>query len=228
MGRGEFVGRTREREELAALLTAARDRAGQVALIAGEPGVGKTRLAEEVAGRARAMGVTVCCGRATEAEGSPPYWPFRQVMRGLLDEPFDRPVAGTERFRLFEDVTEALTRAAEPNGLLVVLDDLQWADPASLQLLTHLTAGMGTAKLMVLGTYRDTERSEPLRAALAELVRELHVTRVRLTGLTEQEVAAQLEQTTGWAVPDSVAAAVRRRTQGNPFFVRELGTLLAG
>jgi hypothetical protein len=78
----------------------------------------------------------------------------------------------------------------------------------------------------VLATYRDTEAGDSLRAALAELAREPSVTRIRLTGLTEDEVAAQLAGVTGWAVPDSVAAAVCRRTQGNPFFVGELGRLL--
>lgn len=186
------MGRERERELLDARLLAALDGEGQVVLVSGEPGVGKTRLAEQVVERARELGMACAWGRATGDEGSPPYWPFRQVVRGLVDDPLlgDPPAAVGERFRLFEAVTEVLTRAAAPSGLLVVLDDLQWADPASLQLLVHLAAGIGGARLMVLATYRDTERPEVLRAALTALARESLVTRMRLAGLSEPEVAA--------------------------------------
>lgn len=214
-------------------------------LVAGEPGVGKTRLAEETAGRARDLGMTCAWGRATDEAGSPPYWPFRQVLQALsgstgprAGEPeaagprLDNPLpdsAAAERFRLFETVTDGLRAAAAPAGLLVVLDDIQWADLASVQLLVHLAMGVATSRLVVLATYRhtETEGQEPLRTALAELGRESLVSRLRLEGLTEAEVQAQLSGMTGWTVPDSVAAAVAARTHGNPFFVSELGRLLA-
>lgn len=213
---------------------------GQVVLVAGEPGVGKSRLAEEVADHARDLGVVVGWGRVSDDDGSPPYWPFRQVARALDGElallsperggtVADGLAGGEQRFRLFEAVTDFLVAAAEPNGLLVVLDDLQWADPASLQLLTHLALGIRQARLMLLGTFRDTETAhqQALRVVLAGLAGEPVMTRLRLVGLAEQEVAAQLAEVTGWAVSHSVAAAVCRRTRGNPFFVGELGRLLA-
>ncbi len=167
------------------------------------------------------------------------YWPFLQVFRGLGVSPpvelhgglrgDDGPAGSArERFRLFEVTTEALVAAAQPSGLLIVLDDLQWADAATVRLLVHLATGLTPARLMVVATYRDTETTgqEALRVAIATLAREASVTRVRLGGLSEAEVAAHLAAMTGWEVPGSVAAAIYRRTQGNPFFVGELGRLL--
>ncbi len=229
----EFVGRERERALLAGGLRAALDGAGQVVLLAGEPGVGKSRLAEEVSAQAVNLGMRRCWGRATEHEGSPPYWPFRQVCRDLGTELLPAETgdgAGEgERFRVFEAVADGLAAAAAPGGLLVVLDDLQWADPASLRLLVHLAATAARARLLLLATYRDTETGgrEPLRQALAALAREPSVTRLRLVGLTETEVGALLAGVAGRPVPGATTAAVSRRSQGNPFFVAELGRLLA-
>ncbi|WP_335673942.1 AAA family ATPase [[Actinomadura] parvosata] len=133
-----------------------------------------------------------------------------------------------QRFRLFEEVRELLAVGGEPGGLLVVLDDLQWADEASLRLLVHLARGMGGARLAVLAIYRDTEAGQPLRRALASLAGEASVTRMRLDGLAEAEVGDLLAGVTGWPAPGSVISAVRRRTRGNPFFVTELARLLGG
>jgi DNA-binding CsgD family transcriptional regulator len=234
-----LVGRVAERAMLAGCLRSALDGQRQLVLVAGEPGAGKTRLAEEAIDQACELGLTYAVGRASDDEGSPPYWPFLQVFRGLPGRPpvelsglagGDEPTGSArERFRLFEATTEALVAAAEPSGLLMVLDDLQWADAATLRLLVHLATGVSPARLMVVATYRDTETAgqESLRAAVAALAREASVTRIRLSGLDEAEVAAHLAAVTGWPVPDSVAAAVWRRTRGNPFFVGELGRLLA-
>ncbi len=228
-----LVGRVAERAILADCLRSTLDGQRQVVLVAGEPGAGKTRLAEETVDQARELRLACAVGRASEDEGSPPYWPFLQVFRGLPGRPtaelYDG-LAGSarERFRLFEATAEALVAAAQPSGLLVVLDDLQWADAATVRLLVHLAIGVTPARLMVVATYRDTETAGqgPLRAAVAALTRETSVTRIRLGGLGEAEVAAHLAAVTGWEVPDSVAAAIWRRTRGNPFFVGELGRLL--
>jgi DNA-binding CsgD family transcriptional regulator/tetratricopeptide (TPR) repeat protein len=236
---GVFVGRAWERGIVEAAVRAARDGTGRVLLIAGEPGVGKTRVAQWAASAAAAAGVRSGWGWASEDEGSPPYWPFRQAMRGIdgvgpvvfdVAAPDRRAESvAQERFRLFEEVAGALRAAAEPRGLLLVLDDMQWADPASLGLLVHLARGLADSRLFLLVNYRDTETSgtQPLLDALAALTREATVSRLHLQGLSEPEVAEQLADVTGWTMPGPVAAAVSARTRGNPFFVRELGRVLA-
>src|SRR6266498_475196 len=234
-----LVGRVAERAILAGCLRSTLDGRRQLVLIAAEPGAGKTRLAEEAVDQARELGLACALGRASEDEGSPPYWPFLQVFRGLPGRPpaelsgglagrDEPPASARERFLLFEVTAEALVAAAQPIGLLVVLDDLQWADAATVRLLVHLATGVTPARLMVVATYRDTETAGqgPLRVAVAALAREASVTRVRLGGLGEAEVAAYLAAVTGWEVPDSVVAAICRRSRGNPFFVGELGRLL--
>lgn len=241
-----FVGRERELAMLAARLGSAAGGGGQMVLLAGEPGVGKSRLAEEAAALAARLGMRCCWGRATDEEGSPPYWPFRQVLRGLgqsggapgrhtgrvIPELGDVVVAGAsgagQRFRLFEEVSGVLAAEAETDGLLVVLDDLHWAEEASLRLLVHLARGVAGSRLAVLAIYRDTEIGEPLRRMLASLAGEASVTRVGLTGLAEAEVGDLLTGITGRPSPDSAVGAVSRRTQGNPFFVAELARLLVG
>ena len=128
---------------------------------------------------------------------------------------------------MFESVREYLTDAAADTGLVLVFDDVHWADAPSLRLLRHLAAGLGAARLLLLITYRDTETGgrDELTGLLAALAREETVSRIRLTGLSQDEVAEQLAAVTGGAVAPEVAAAIGRRTHGNPFFVAELGRL---
>jgi DNA-binding CsgD family transcriptional regulator len=233
-----FVGRDREREQLAAVLRTASAGAARVVLVSGEPGVGKTRLAAEAAAVARGLGMAHATGRATDDDGSPPLAAVRQVLRaiGSPDPLTTQAAAGEraeaaaqERFRRQEAVTEALTAAAATRGLFVLLDDLQWADALTLQVLVHLARTLGPARVAVVATYRSTDTAgrAALRAALGTLASEPAVERIRLTGLSEPEVNAQLEAVAGFTVPACVAAAVHRRTGGNPFFVGELGRLLS-
>ncbi len=132
------------------------------------------------------------------------------------------------RFQLFESVREFLADAAADAGLLVVFGDVHWADAPSLRLLRHLAAGIGPSRLLLLATYRDTETGgrDELTAFLAALAREHAVSRIRLTGLSQDEVACQLAAITGRQVAPDLATAIGRRTHGNPFFVAELGRLL--
>ena len=244
-----FVGREPELAVLAAQVRAACRGQGRVVLIGGEPGIGKTRVAQEASARAAAAGWRCVRARASEDEGCPPYWLFRQVVRdvaaihdpragqradlaivapGLWRQAVEPGAPAERRFEMFESVREFLADAAAGTGLLVVLDDLHWADVPSLRLLRHLAAGIGTARLLVLATYRDTESAgrDELRAFLAALAREDAVSRIRLAGLTQDQVACQLAAITGSQVAPEVAAAVSRRTHGNPFFVAELGRLV--
>ncbi len=134
----------------------------------------------------------------------------------------------TERLRLFGAVTDLLTRAGEESPVLVVLDDLHWADESSLLLLRHLVRNVDDARVLVVGTYRDTDltRTHPLAAALADLRRESGVERVDLVGLDHDEVTDFLTKAAGGEVdPDRVtelAEMVSSETEGNPFFIGEV------
>ncbi len=225
LGEG-FVGRAGEVDLLRARLDQTRTGHGRLVLVTGEPGIGKTSLVQRLAADA---GMPVGWGRASDDLGSPPYWIFRQLARSL-GRPF--PMGGTDgsaeaRFAAFEAFAEDLREAATPHGLLVVLDDLQWADAASLALLVHLARDLARAPLMIVVTYRDTETTgrDALTTALAALAREPVLTRIRLVGLSEAEVAEQLAHVRG-EVPADVAALVSRRSGGNPFFVTELARLV--
>ena len=247
----ELVGRAGELQVLDARVRSAAAGAGQVVLLAGEPGIGKTRLAEETVALGAGLGMPCRWGRAVEGDGGPPFSPFGQLLRGLHTPaqsttpaaavpsglvaagvagpgPLPGVLAAQGRFEMFEAVTGLLAVAAAATGLVVVLDDLQWADPGSLQLLVHLTRGLADSRVLVVGAYRDTETGgrEALRRALAALAHEPVVTRIRVVGLAEAEVAARLTAVTGRAVSTRVAAVVSRRSQGNPFFIAELARLL--
>jgi predicted ATPase len=250
--KGAFVGRASELALLTGRISAAARGEGGVVLIGGEPGIGKTRLAAEAASRAAAAGLRCVRSRAVPDEGSPPYWMFRPALRDLPETfppnefhhahltviapgprasppRLDGPANSAEqRFAVFESVREYLTDAAASTGLLLLFDDVQWADPPSLRLLRHLADGVAGSRLLLLITYRDTEtggRGE-LTALLAALARQDAVTRISLTGLTQHEVGQQLAAVTGGAVAPGLAAAIGRRSRGNPFFVGELARVI--
>ncbi len=132
------------------------------------------------------------------------------------------------RFRLFDSVTTFLRNAANAAPVMLLLDDLHWADKPSLLLLEFLAREMRGARLLVLGTYRDVElgRQHPLSRTLGELARQQLTRRVVLTGLTDQHVARFIELTAGLRPPASLVAAVYKETEGNPFFVNEVVRLL--
>ncbi len=132
------------------------------------------------------------------------------------------------RFRLFDSITTFLKNASKGAPLMVVLDDLHWADKPSLLLLQFLARELRGSRLMVLSTYRDVElrRQHPLAQTLGELNRENLSQRILLRGLTEHDVRRFIEVTAGTSPPDSLVAAVYRETEGNPFFVNEIVRLL--
>ena len=133
----------------------------------------------------------------------------------------------TERYLLFAAVVGLLAMASQRQPVLLVLDDLQWADKGSLLLLRHLAAAEQAMRMLILGTYRDSElsQSHPLLDALAALHRQSGVSRIDLTGLDDTGVVALLEATAGYTLDDAavgLAHAVHRETDGNPFFVSEV------
>jgi DNA-binding SARP family transcriptional activator/DNA replicative helicase MCM subunit Mcm2 (Cdc46/Mcm family) len=234
---GPFVGRAGELDALRRLLDRARQGQAQLALLVGEPGIGKSRLTRRLADLAAEAGFAVLTGRCSSDEGAPPLWPWSSVLRGLadavpdigvpdLDPLLDHPAGtppGVDRFRLFDAVVSAVTAAAGRRPLLLVLDDLHWADASTLRLLQHLVEH-ASGPLAVVGTRRAHPEPEgPLRE-LGEALARRDALRIELQGLTVDEVAA-LAAATGAVTAG--AHAVRDRTGGNPFFVVELLRLAA-
>ena len=257
---GVFVGREREMDELHAGLEDSLSGHGRLFMLVGEPGIGKTRTAEELITYARLRKAQALWGRCYEGEGAPAYWPWVQAIRSyvhdgdpkallsemgsgaaviaqVVSEVRERlpglpvpPSLGPEqaRFRLFDSITTFLKNAADEQPLVLVLDDLHWADKPSLLLLQFLAREMRGARLLVIGTYRDVDlrRQHPLSQTLAELTREQLSQRIVLRGLTQHDVARFIEVTAGLKPPEALVAAVYKETEGNPFFVNEVVRLL--
>jgi DNA-binding SARP family transcriptional activator len=261
-GERPLVGRRAELARLEAVLDHAASGRGGVVLVAGEPGIGKTRLAEEVVARTRVRGWLAVWGRGVESGGTPAFWPWVEVVRSLMAAsgtevraaasgpgatelahvvPELRALTGTRpdpppalhsetvRHRLFEAVGRLLAACARHQPLVVVLDDLHWADAASLQVLALLAPRIGTMAAVVVGVYRSTELQPglPLADALAALARHQVLERVELGGLGEAEVGCLMEAVAGRPSPADVVASVAARTGGNPFFVTELARTMA-
>ena len=217
-----MFGRGAEEEALALAWAKAKDGQRQVVLVAGEPGIGKTRLATEAARAAHADGGTVLFGacdedvglpvpalrrgapalrrararrrarrarRARIAASSPASYPSSPAASRTSPAP-QVAEAETERFLLFEAVTGLLAAASRESPIVLVLDDLHWAGAPELLLLKHLVRSAEPMRLLVIGTYRDTDlsRTHPLTAVLADLRREVGVERVSLHGLDDAAV----------------------------------------
>jgi len=230
----------------------ARARTGEagVVFIGGEPGVGKSRLSAEVAARAYADGGLVLYGRCDE-DLAAPLQPFIEAVRDLapalgaerlravrgIDEltrvapelatllgerPGRRADPDTERLALFDALTQLLVAAADELPTVLVLDDLHWAGKTTLSLLRHVLRGTKASRLLVVGTYRDTElaRTHPLAETLADLRRDPDIRRVSLGGLADADVDAYLA-----AIGNEDRALARELTEvtaGNPFFLIEV------
>jgi DNA-binding SARP family transcriptional activator/tetratricopeptide (TPR) repeat protein len=227
-----FVGRGAELAVLRARLGAAQSGSGRVVLVEGEPGAGKTRLAEEAAAEAAARGFLTLWGRCAEGEGAPALWPWAQVLRaaddhgdlsGLVPQRAQLDPQAT-RGQLSQRLAELLPDRARAQPLLLVLDDLHWADEGSLELLEFLAAHLADARILILGTYRedDLPHAGRLISTLGILARLPGADGMALAGLNIDEVASLIRAHTGAEPPTDLAAAVRQRTEGNPFFVTEL------
>jgi DNA-binding CsgD family transcriptional regulator/tetratricopeptide (TPR) repeat protein len=225
-----IVGRVRELAALSAWLDDARSGVGRVILCVGEPGVGKTRLAQELAGAALAGGTSVVWGRCIEGAGTPGFWPWRQVLRSLGHDP-DVVLGGdvespAERFRVFEDVAAAVVAAARPSALVVILDDVHWADEASLLVLRHLVDQIAGASVLVFAASREVEPTSALPRVVPNLLGSPTFQRLEVQPFGLDEVRAQLARTAVDA-SDAVAHDVLHVTGGNPLFVREVARAMA-
>jgi DNA-binding SARP family transcriptional activator len=240
--RPALVGRD---SELAALVAALDESASDArfVVIEGEPGIGKTRLADELRELAEARGAVAVWGRSDEGGAAPALWPWLPPLRTLATQSPSVPPAvshllsgeapagaGQERaaqFERFEAVAALLDGVAAARPVVVLLDDLQWADPTSLELLSFL-AGRLRRGVLVAGTMRQLEvgRNDSVTDALAAIARRPGSRRLQLRGLTPSATATVLESATDNAVAASVAATIHARAEGNPFYAIELSRLV--
>ncbi len=242
-----FVGRADELRDLKRAVEGALGGRGGLVMASGEPGIGKTRLAEEACAYARLGGAQVLAGHSYEAESAVPYTPFIEAIRTyvagrppdavreelgeaasevakLVSEIRDvvpglpatsRPAGEEERYRLFESVCSFLVSASRSVPIVLLLDNLHWADVPSLRLLEHLSRRLADSRLLVIGTYRDVElsRRHPLAEALVELRREPSFQLIVLRGLSLSEVQDFLE-----GITERRAGALGTAAGGGPLW----------
>jgi predicted ATPase/class 3 adenylate cyclase len=258
--RSPMVGRTDELGQLLSAWAAAQRGDGSVALVAGEPGIGKTRLAAELAEHVHATGGSVLHGRCYE-ENLISYQPFREAIRQYADaSPIDQlrddlahdgamltrlvpelltripdlppPVKAepdTERYLLFEGVVSTLVALSARTAVLLVLDDLHWADHSTALLTARVARACPGARVMMLGTYRPEEvgRDHPLAAVVASLRREPGFGLMALQGLSHSDVSALIQARTAGNASDDLVDTIAADTAGNPYFISELVRHLA-
>ncbi len=260
-GRTPYVGRSEERALLRQTVSRAVAGSGGVALIAGEAGLGKTRLVEEIAAEAKASGMFVVRGQCYDMEGALPYIPFVEAIEyGLtvttqdafrsamgdagpeiarfvpkvrvaypdLPPPLALP-SDQARHYMFESVCDFFGRAAAIQPMLIVLEDLHWADESTTQLLESVARRVGRAPLLVIGTYRDVDLhpGHPFMRGIEHLSRLQTVSRITLKRLSAIEVASMLRALSGQEPPERLAQVIYSETEGVPFFVEEVYRHLA-
>ena len=255
-----FVGRERELGELRASLDESLAGRGRLAMLVGEPGIGKTRTAQELTSYAQSRGSQVYWGRCYEESGAPPYWPWVQAIRDYVQQstpdrlqtemgPGAADIAGIvpdinaklpdlptppalepeqARFRLFDSITRFFKTAGRSQPLVLVLDDLHWADQPSLLLLRFMSQQLQDSCILVVGCYRDVElsRQHPLSGTLAQLSREQGFQRHLLRGMSREETGQLVEAASGIRPGPPVVDTVYAHTDGNPYFMTELVRLL--
>jgi DNA-binding CsgD family transcriptional regulator len=260
-----LFGRQRALEQLWSWFELARRGRLQVILVAGDPGIGKTRLLEALAVQARQAGAIILQGGASEAEGMPPYLPFLEALSPYIrSTPLEILQAQTgpltsilvtifpelslrlgdvpsgyalppeqARLRLFEAVCSFLAAIAtypfsppqtgNQAGVLI-LDDLHWADPASLDLLCYLARHQPNAPLLLVGAYREGEtgQSQAFQRTLTELTRLRVLTTLKLKALSTAEIAALAANYLQAPVEPKLSQLLYRQSEGSPFFAEEL------
>ena len=245
-----FVGRSIELEELRSAVAEAAGGRPSLAFVAGESGVGKTRLLGELERAARADGLRVIGGDCVElGESELPYAPIVGALRPLAragDAAFGSLSGGardalaqilpglgaSERYddestaqaRLFDALLELFELLAGDAGLMVTIEDLHWADRSTRAFLVYLASSLCRERVLVVTTYRQDElhRRHPLRPLLAELERDARARRVELKPLTRAELAEQLNDILGQAPGEDLLSRLFSRSEGNPLFAEEL------
>lgn len=247
-----FVGRQAELRTLSDAFEQARKQAASAVLLGGEAGGGKTRLVLSFTDEAACTGAHILAGGCVElsTEGLA-YAPFTAALRQLVREMGAAEVAAllpdgaardlarllpefgepsgereteTGRARLFEQILTLLERLAERRPVILVIEDIHWADRSSRDLIAFLSRNLRTAPILMIMTFRSDElhRQHPLRPVLAELMRVEGVARIDLPRLSESEVAAQITGIRGDAPEAAVVRKVYQRSEGIPLFVEAL------
>ncbi len=256
--RAGLIGRQAELARLSAYLDQAWAGEGRMIIIEGEAGVGKTRLAAEIAGQARLRGGMRLRGTCHETERVP-YGPVAEWLDDAfrLSENFGEIVAGFEpelarliprlippgspaadgdldaqhaKLRFFDAVMRVLARLSERKPLLLLLDDMQWADEATLELLHYLTRNTRGQRIFICATARreDRDESSPLAALLRDLSRQRLVERIGLERLSPQATSDLIAALLGLGEsPHGLAERIYTESEGNPFFVEEILKALA-
>jgi DNA-binding SARP family transcriptional activator len=256
-GPAAFVDRHEERDAVMGALADSAASGRRVAFVMGEAGIGKTRLVSEVATEAHAAGALVLAGRCDNTlelpyqpfadalehlvQNAPRELLTRHVeefgasvmrlvppLAARIGTPADvRSVSESERYVLFRAIEGLLAAACVSGPLLLVLEDLHWADIPSLKLLRRLLTSPQSLPLMVLATcrFRELDDAHPLRDLLADLHHENDVLRIELSGLNDADVLELVRSMAGRRIGDDasrIAGALTRSTNGNPFFITEL------
>jgi hypothetical protein len=224
-----MVGRDRDLEALVEALDTAVTGTARYAVLTGDPGIGKSRLSAELAALARARGVQVLVGRCSQDDGAPPLWPWQQVLErlgaGLPGGHPDDPDEAGAQFRSRERLVRTVRDAARERPRLVILDDLHWADVASLRVLRLLAETATDEPLLVLATWRSHPEPTGALAEVAEALARQHAVRRELTGLPADAVAEVFETVAHNRPSEEQATALRQRTDGNPFYLVEYARL---
>ncbi|WP_203905438.1 ATP-binding protein [Virgisporangium aliadipatigenens] len=248
-----FVGRSEPLSRLTAVYRASTPRVAALrpglALVTGEAGIGKTALLNRFADDVAGQGATVGWGGCWDGDQAPAWWPWTQALRALLDadaglrdaaEPelaavvpevagWTAPATGSsgaDRLQVFDAVGRLLARAAGSAPVVVILDDLHWADSSTVDLLRFLAHGAQACGVVLVGAYRPHEPRPEVAGALADLATAAEL--VALQGLPPDEVDDLVRTIAGDAAATRWARPVYERSAGHPFFARELCHLLAG
>lgn len=232
-----LVGRDRERARLDDLLSSTLSGVGNLALISGEAGIGKTTLVQDVAQQARERGVLVLSGGCYDLMITPLYGPWSEVLQGYRPGTEQPPMpawfentgelenAGSQAM-LLENVRRFIAELCEHTVLAIILEDVHWADAASLDLLRFVTRGLTDIRLLLIVTYRDDDlsREHALYRILPTLIREAPTNRIDLHRLDVVAVGEMIavRYALGGADHARLVDHVQRLAEGNPFFVSEL------
>ena len=255
-GQNQIFGRESELAVLSDALVRSLESIPQLVLLVGEPGIGKTRLVEEVADSASDQNMKVVWGASLDGGGAPPHWPWIQILESLerqleggiaaLDSPAvtslaklvpgivapgenDTATESEDEFAIARAIRDVVSRTATVSPMLLILEDIHWADEASLQALDLLAHSLRDLPLMMVATYRDTDvaRTHALYSMLPSLSRAPGTERISVSGLDSNAINQIITSVSERTARSLVGEKITERTAGNPFFAREIALSLA-